>query len=161
MRPTSRLATLAGMVALVVPFGVAAMAAPAGAVGTPAPGSPAATTSAWPQFGHSPPHLGTNPAEKTFSKSNISHLHTLFTADFGTNTLTEGGPAVANGVIYVGGFDGNLNAYPAAGCGQPSCQRVQKHVLTGVRTAHSAGRFALAVRGDRAHRGRRALAQDG
>jgi len=122
MRPTSRLATLAGIVALVAPFGVAVMAAPAGAAGTPAPGGAAAATSEWPQFGHSPQHLGTNPAEKTFSTSNVSQLHTLFTADFGSNTLTEGGPAVANGVIYVGGFDGNLNAYPAAGCGQPSCQ---------------------------------------
>ena len=76
MRPTSRLATLASMVVLVAPFGVAVMAAPAGAVGTPAPGGPAATTSQWPQFGHSPRHLGTNPAEKAFNTGNVSqHAH--------------------------------------------------------------------------------------
>ncbi len=113
MRLTSRLAILAAIAALAAPLGLAAAMAPASAAGAP---------SEWPQYGQSPRHLNTNPAEKAFTPGNIGGLHTLFTADFGGNTLTEGGPAVANGTMYIGGSDGNLNAYPAAGCGQPSCQ---------------------------------------
>src|SRR5262245_56912575 len=86
MRLTSRLASLAGIVALAAPLGLAAAVAPAGAAGAP---------SQWPQYGQSPRHLNTNPAEKTFTPGNAGGLHTLFTADFGSNTLTEGGPEVA------------------------------------------------------------------
>src|SRR5262249_37413134 len=113
MRLTSRLGILAGIGALAVPLGLAAAVAPAGAAGAP---------SAWPQYGQSARHLNTNPAEKSFTPGNASGLHTLFTADFGSSTLTEGGPAVTNGMMYIGGSDGNLNAYPASGCGQRSCQ---------------------------------------
>ena len=113
MRLTSRLGILAGIGALAVPLGLAAAVAPAGAAGAP---------SAWPQYGQSARYLNTNPAEKSFTPGNASGLHTLFTADFGSSTLTEGGPAVANGMMYIGGSDGNLNAYPASGCGQRSCQ---------------------------------------
>jgi len=113
MRLTSRLAILAGIAVLAAPLGLAATVAPAGAAGAP---------SEWPQYGQSPRHLSTNPAEKTFTPGNVGGVHTLFTADFGGSTLTEGGPAVANGMMYIGGFDGNLNAYPASGCGQPTCQ---------------------------------------
>src|SRR5215469_13352660 len=104
MRLTSRLAILAAIAAIAAPPGLAATVAPAGAAGTP---------SAWPQYGQSPRHLNTNPAEKTFTPRNVRGMHTLFTADFGSNTLTEGGPAVAGGVLYIGGFDGKLNAYPS------------------------------------------------
>src|SRR5215467_4465751 len=129
MRLTSRLITLTWSAALALPLGLVA-AAPAGAAAA-APGGPGAATlalaartgaSQWPQFGQSARHVGTNPAEKAFNAGNVSRMQTLFTADFGSNTLSEGGPAVANGVLYQGGFDGNLNAYPASGCGQPSCQ---------------------------------------
>ena len=130
MRLTSRLATM-GIAALIVPFGLAASVAPAGATAAPAGPSTGrsaqvarAATSQWPQFGQSARHVGTNPAEKAFNAGNVSRMHTLFTAYFGSNTNSEGGPAVANGVLYQGGFDGNLNAYPASGCGQPSCQPI-------------------------------------
>jgi outer membrane protein assembly factor BamB len=113
MRLTSRLAILAGSFALAAPLGLAATVAPAGVAGAP---------SEWPQYGQSPRHLNTNPAEKTFTPGNVSGLHTLFTAGFGSNTLTEGGPAVANGMMYIGGFDGNLNAYRASGWGKPTCR---------------------------------------
>ena len=127
MRLTSRLITLTWSAALAVPLGLAAAVAPAGtaAMASAGPGAVAgagAGTSQWPQFGQSPRHLSTNPAEKAFNVGNVSRMRTLFTADFGSNTLSEGGPAVANGVLYQGGFDGNLNAYPASGCGQSSCQ---------------------------------------
>jgi len=129
MRLTSRLITLAWSAALAAPLALAAAAAPAGAAAM-APGGPGTAglaraagtgTSQWPQFGQSPRHLGTNPAEKAFNAGNVGRMRTLFTADFGSNTNSEGGPAVANGVLYQGGFDGNLNAYPASGCGQSSC----------------------------------------
>ena len=130
MRLTSRLIILARSAGLAVPLGLVAAVAPAAAAATAPAGpgtavlAPAAGTgtSQWPQFGQSPRHLNTNPAEKAFNTGNVSSMRTLFTADFGGNTASEGGPAVANGVLYQGGFDGNLNAYPATGCGQPSCQ---------------------------------------
>src|SRR5689334_15988230 len=129
MRLTSRLSTLAWPALLAASLGLAA-AAPAGAA-TMAPAWPGtavlaqvarADTSQWPQFGQSPRHLSTNPAEKAFNAGNVGRMRTLFTAGFGSNTNSEGGPAVANGMLYQGGFDGNLNAYPASGCGQSSCQ---------------------------------------
>ena len=140
MRLTSRLVTLTWTAALVAPLGLAAVAVPAGAAAQAGVAAQAATAahagaagkpSEWPQFGHSPRHLNTNPAEKTFSTRNVSGLRTLFTADFGSNTATEGGPAVANGVLYQAGFDGSLNAYPASGCGQPSCQPLWRGMATG------------------------------
>ena len=147
MRLTSRLITLAGIATLAAPLSLAAVAAPAGAAAGAHPAAstqraastprapsvrPAASTpSEWPQFGHSPRHLNTNPAEKTFTRSNVKRLRTIFTADFGSNTGTEGGPAVANGMLYQAGFDGNLNAYPASGCGQPSCQPLWRGMATG------------------------------
>ena len=140
MRLTSRLVTLTWTAALVAPLGLAAVAAPADAAahagvaaraGTAAHAGAAVRPSEWPQFGHSPRHLNTNPAEKTFSTRNVSGLRTLFTADFGSNTATEGGPAVANGVLYQAGFDGSLNAYPASGCGQPSCQPLWRGMAAG------------------------------
>src|SRR5262249_31377469 len=102
MRLTSRLAILAGIAALAAPFGLAAAVTRASATGAP---------SEWPQYGQSPRHLNTNPAEKTFTAGDVGGLHTLFTADFGSNTLSEGGPAVTSGMMYIGGFDGKLNAY--------------------------------------------------
>src|SRR6266516_3391073 len=132
MRLTSKLITLTWTAALAAPFGLMASVAPAGAAAMAPAGQATAglaraaraATSQWPQFGQSARHLSTNPAEKAFNTGNVSRMRTLFTADFGSNTTTEGGPAVANGVVYQGGFDGNLNAYPASGCGQSSCQPI-------------------------------------
>src|ERR1700719_2916856 len=102
MRLTSRLIILAWSAALAVPLGLVAAVAPAGA-GMVAVARAAGTgTSQWPQFGQSPRHLNTNPAEKAFNTGNVSSMRTQFTADFGSNTGTEGGPAVANGVLYQG-----------------------------------------------------------
>ncbi len=120
MRLTSRFRALAVVAALAVPLGVAVAGTPAGAAST----VPGATTvpSQWPQFGQSARHLDTNPAEQAFTVGNVGRLRTLFTADFGSNTVTEGGPAVANGWMYVAGFDGALDAYPTKGCGPQVCK---------------------------------------
>src|SRR5438445_9700868 len=114
MRLKSVVVTLAGVAALAAPPGLAAVAGPAAAAVTasgatavaPATGAvpaasagAAAATSEWPQFGQSPRHLNTNPAEQTFSTGNVAGMRTVFTADFGSNTGSEGGPAVANGVL--------------------------------------------------------------
>jgi hypothetical protein len=120
MRLTSRLAVLAGAAALAAPLGLVAVIAPAGAADAP---------SEWPQYGQSPVISTPTRPRRPSPRGNVSRLHTLFTADFGSNTLTEGGPAVANGMMYVGGSDGSLNAYPAAGCGQPSCQPAWRGVV--------------------------------
>ena len=112
MRLTSRLRALAGLAALAVPLSVAAATGPAGA---------ATSTGEWPQFGQSARHLNTNPAEQTFSPGDVGRLRTLYTADFGSNTASEGGPVVSNGVLYVAGFDGYLDAYASKGCGRSPC----------------------------------------
>lgn len=128
MRWKTSLINLVGVAALAAPLSLTAPTtadgAAAGARAGTATGAPASTAVSgdWPQFGQSARHLNTNPAEKTFRIGNVHRLHTLFTADFGSNTGSEGGPAVSGGVLYQGGFDGNLNAYPAAGCGQATCQ---------------------------------------
>ena len=109
MRITSRwAAAVSGIAVLTAAAGLTTAGAPAGAAAAP---------SEWRQFGHSARHLGTNPAEHAFTTGNVGRLRTKFTAGFGSNTLTEGGPAVAGGMLYQAGFDGNLNAYFVAGCG--------------------------------------------
>jgi outer membrane protein assembly factor BamB len=128
MRWKTSLINVAAMAALVLPAGLAAPAVLAGPA-TPAAG--VAVSSDWPQFGHSAHHLNTNPAEKAFNVGDVGRLHTLFTADFGSNTGTEGGPVISGGLLYQGGFDGNLNAYPAAGCGQATCQPIWQGRATG------------------------------
>jgi outer membrane protein assembly factor BamB len=135
MRVRSGLAAVAGiaaLVALVAPLILAASPAGAVAAGAGASGAAAAATASdWPQFGQSPLHLSTNPAETAFSTHDLGNLQTLFTAGFGSNNGTEGGPAVAGGVLYQGGFDGSLNAYPASGCGQQVCQPMWRGVAKG------------------------------
>jgi outer membrane protein assembly factor BamB len=109
MRSRSRIGTWAGFAALAL----AVTAAPAGAQVAP---------SEWPQFGQSARHLNTNPAEHAFTTGNVARLQTLFTAGFGSNTVTEGGPVVAGGTMYIAGFDGVLSAFPAGGCPSRSCK---------------------------------------
>src|SRR5262245_19396446 len=85
-----------------------------------APASAAAPASSWPQFGQSARHLGTNPDERTFTPKNVSQLQQRFLSHYGEQS--SGGPVVANGFMYIGDFDGNLNAFRAGGCGAPSCE---------------------------------------
>jgi outer membrane protein assembly factor BamB len=76
----------------------------------------------WPQFGRTPRHLNTNPAETAFSAANISGLQVVWKAHFGNNVATEGGPVIAGSRLFVAGFDGRLSAFDMAGCGAASCE---------------------------------------
>ena len=99
---------------------IPAAAIPAAVI--PAAARPAAALSQWPQFGQSAQHLNTNPAEHAFNPGNAARLAIAFTEPFGQNTLTEGGPVVAGGVLYIAGFDGKLSAFPSGGCGAAACK---------------------------------------
>lgn len=49
----------------------------------------------------------------------------LWTATLGDPAFVNAAmPAISGGVAYVGGSDGKLRAYPATGCGGPTCQPV-------------------------------------
>jgi outer membrane protein assembly factor BamB len=84
--------------------------------------NPAAVASQWPQFGQTARHLNTNPDERAFNIGNVRQLKTAFTDVFGSSVNTEGGPAVANGVMYITDFNGNLSAFSTAGCGVIACK---------------------------------------
>jgi outer membrane protein assembly factor BamB len=114
MRLRSRIRAWAGAAALVL----VAAAAPADAAGAAVP------PSEWPQFGQSARHLNTNPAEHAFTTGNVSGVRTLATASFGANNVTEGGPAVAGGIMYIAGFDGTLSAFSTTRCGGGSCKKL-------------------------------------
>lgn len=51
-----------------------------------------------------PPGTCAQSCGEDFQQGHVSGLHTLFTADFGSNDLAEGGPAIANGVMYASGL---------------------------------------------------------
>ena len=70
-------------------------------------------------FGFDPQHTHVNPYERVLNPTNVSRLVSLWTASTGDSI--ESSPAVANGVVYVGSWDGKLYAFPASGCGYPSC----------------------------------------
>jgi len=76
--------------------------------------SGAATTSGdWMQFRFGPTHTGYNPNETTISASNVAGLGVAWTATTGSEI--DSSPAVANGVVYIGSYDGKLYAF-AVGC---------------------------------------------
>jgi outer membrane protein assembly factor BamB/ABC-type phosphate transport system substrate-binding protein len=69
----------------------------------------------WPQFHSGPEHAGLNAAETTISATNV---HSLIRAWQGsTGSLIEGGPVIADGVVYVGSTDGKLYAF-AVNCAE-------------------------------------------
>jgi outer membrane protein assembly factor BamB len=82
--------------------------------------TPASASGDWPQFHNDPTHEGYNAAETTISAANVADLGVAWTAD--TGNAIRSSPAVANGVVYVGSWDGKLYAY-AVGCasGGGSC----------------------------------------
>jgi hypothetical protein len=112
---TSRFRRLAVIAIAVLPFAAVAGPAPANAAAAP-------SRSQWPQYGQTERHLGTNPDEQTFNPGNVAGLRTQFTAHFGDSSAGQGGPVVANGIMYIADFDGNLSAFASKGCGTSSCE---------------------------------------
>jgi serine/threonine protein kinase len=73
----------------------------------------AAGTSNGVMFGFDPQHMNFNPYEKVLNPANVSRLVQYWTASTGNTILSS--PAVANGVVYVGSFDGKLYAFHLPG----------------------------------------------
>ena len=69
----------------------------------------------WPQFKNSPNHVGFNPAETTITRDNANRLQLSWQGLMG-DLVESSSPAVVNGVVYVGSFDGKLYAFDANGC---------------------------------------------
>src|SRR5512141_2147694 len=64
----------------------------------------------WPQFKNSPNHVGFNPVESTINRSNATSLQLSWQGLMG-DLVDSSSPAVVNGVVYVGSFDGKLYAF--------------------------------------------------
>ena len=67
----------------------------------------------WAQFRYGPTHEGYNTQEHLLSSSNVDSLGVAWTGAIGSGI--DSSPAVADGVVYVGSFDGKLSAF-AVGC---------------------------------------------
>src|SRR5690349_11029641 len=78
----------------------------------------------WPQFHGSIDHRGVNKAEHTVAAGNVTHLSLKW---IGQGVFSEFGlvfkssPSIAGGMAYFGDTDGELYAFPAAGCGSDVC----------------------------------------
>ena len=70
----------------------------------------------WPEFGFIPSGGRFNPHERMLSPRNAHRLHKLWSFFTGCSGSICGGSsaAVANGVVYVGSYDGNVYALNAA-----------------------------------------------
>jgi hypothetical protein len=111
------IAVLAGMVLAVTGAGLPAAGAAAG--------------NSWPQYGRDAQHTGTNPAEHAFNTGNIANLKVVSKAHLGDNALDRGGPVVVNGRLYIGGTDGTLSVFAAAGCATESCEPLWRAQIDG------------------------------
>jgi outer membrane protein assembly factor BamB len=65
----------------------------------------------WSQYGYDPAHTGDNPYENTLGIGNASTLHIAWSGITGARATA---PAVADGVVYMGSFDGAIYAFNAA-----------------------------------------------
>ncbi len=74
----------------------------------------------WPMFKNQASRLGNNPQETTINNQNAKFLSLSWVGLLG-DIVDTSSPAVVNGVVYVGSFDGNLYAFNANGCGLSSC----------------------------------------
>jgi hypothetical protein len=112
---TTRIRNAALVSILIVLAAVALPAAPGQAAASPA-------ASTWPQFGQNPRHLNVNPDEHAFNPGNVGGLKVTTAGHYGANVTSSGGPAVANGIAYIGDSDGNLSAFAVRGCGTVDCE---------------------------------------
>ena len=67
----------------------------------------------WQMSGFGPQHTGYNPSEHTVGITNVSHLVLDWTALTG-DIIYSSAPAIANGVAYIGSFDGEVYAIDVA-----------------------------------------------
>jgi PQQ-like domain len=74
----------------------------------------------WPMFKNQATRLANNPLETTINSQNARFLSLSWIGILG-DIVDTSSPAIANGVVYVGSFDGNLYAFNANGCGASSC----------------------------------------
>jgi outer membrane protein assembly factor BamB len=74
---------------------------------------PASTSADWPMAGHDAAHTASNPAENTVGVGNVGSLELQWTAALAPGS--DGRPAVANGVMFVGSHAGNIVALDANG----------------------------------------------
>jgi outer membrane protein assembly factor BamB len=65
----------------------------------------------WSQFHYGPKHQGYNPYENVLSPSNVAGLNETWRSTMGP---MQSSPIVANGIVYLGSFDGNLYALDAS-----------------------------------------------
>jgi outer membrane protein assembly factor BamB len=66
----------------------------------------------WPQFHYGLRHSGYNPFENALNVTSVVGLGQAWTAS--TGGVVNSSPALVNGVVYVGSFDGNLYAFKAS-----------------------------------------------
>ena len=69
-------------------------------------------TSSWPQYRCDPSHSGNDPHELTIGTANAGTLSLYWR--FETGDLVWSSPAVVDGVVFVGSYDGNVYALEAA-----------------------------------------------
>jgi outer membrane protein assembly factor BamB len=81
-----------------------ARAAPAPFAGEP--------TASWPQFRCNPSHSGANPNEPTIGSANAATLSLYWRSEIGDFVWSS--PAVVDGVVFVGSFDGSVYALDAS-----------------------------------------------
>jgi len=74
----------------------------------------------WPTFRGTSLGLGLNPFENTINADNAKFLGLAWQGLMG-DLVDFSSPAVVDGVVYVGSFDGSLYAFDANGCGQDFC----------------------------------------
>src|SRR6266568_3122253 len=97
------------------------MAAPLFAASDANPSAPPPATVNWPMYKGRASRTGFNPAETTINVGNAQMLTQSWVGIMG-DLVDVSSPAVVNGVVYVGSFDGKLYAFDANGCGQAACQ---------------------------------------
>jgi outer membrane protein assembly factor BamB len=75
----------------------------------------------WPQFGNTADHLGANTEEDRIGPGNVITLAPTWRSSTGDQALLGQSPVVVDDQLFVGGFDGNLYAFRASGCGSLEC----------------------------------------
>jgi glucose dehydrogenase len=65
----------------------------------------------WSQYRFDASHTGFNPYEKVLNASNVGALHLKWRHYTGSFSLVEDGPAVVNGVVYVGSEPNKVYAF--------------------------------------------------